>query len=172
VLVGAAGLLAELLLLEHWELGWQLTPLVLLGAALLTGAASWRRPGPGTLKAFRAVMWLCVLAGVVGAVQHYLGNAEFEQESDPTLTGLALFWTAVRGATPGAGTRRDGPARRGGPALRMASPRARRPERPLRRLSMIRRLALVLPRRRPRRLRPGPARRAGHRHRSAPTRAR
>lgn len=100
VLAGAAGLFAELLLLEHWEPGWQLTPLVLLGAALLTGAASWQRPGPAALRAFRAVMWLCVLAGVVGVVQHYLGNAEFERESDPTLTGLALFWTAARGATP------------------------------------------------------------------------
>jgi hypothetical protein len=100
VLVGAAGLAAELLLLEHWEPGWQLTPLILLVAALLAGAASWRRPGPATLKAFGAIMALCVLAGVVGVVQHYLGNAEFERESDPTLKGLTLFWTAVRGATP------------------------------------------------------------------------
>ncbi|MDF1501691.1 hypothetical protein [Roseisolibacter sp. H3M3-2] len=100
VLVGAAGLAAELLLLEHWEPGWQWVPLVLLGATVPLSLVCWRRPSSGALRAFRALMWLCVVAGGVGVLLHYLGNAEFERESDPTLGGLALFWTAARGATP------------------------------------------------------------------------
>ncbi len=100
VLVGAAGLLAELLLLEHWDDPWQWAPLGLLAAVLALGPALWRRPGAATLRLFRALMLLCVAAGAAGVVLHYLGNAEFETESDPALTGLALFWAAVRGATP------------------------------------------------------------------------
>jgi len=31
---------------------------------------------------------------------HYRGNVEFERERDPSLSGLALVWEALRGATP------------------------------------------------------------------------
>ena len=63
-------------------------------------SGTWIWSLTGVCFLFGAIMALCVLAGVVGVVQHYLGNAEFERESDPTLEGLTLFWTAVRGATP------------------------------------------------------------------------
>lgn len=100
VLVGAAGLLLELALLEHYESAWQWAPLVLLGLALVLGSAVGVRPTRRVLQLFRAVMALCVLAGAVGVLLHYKGNVEFEQERDATLRGLALVWEALRGATP------------------------------------------------------------------------
>ena len=40
------------------------------------------------------------MSGVVGLWLHYQGNTEFELEMYPSLEGLALFWEAIRGATP------------------------------------------------------------------------
>lgn len=100
VLLGTVGLGAELLLLEHWDSPWQWAPLALLAAALGATLAAWRRPAPATLRVLRAVMAVCVAAGVLGVWLHYDGNAEFERESDPTIGGLALVQAAVTGATP------------------------------------------------------------------------
>jgi hypothetical protein len=100
LVLGIAGLAAELLLLEHTESAQQWIPLVLLGAALLCAAAVAVRPAPRTLAPFRAVMAACVAAGVVGLVLHVRGNVEWELESDPSLGGAALLWKALHGATP------------------------------------------------------------------------
>jgi hypothetical protein len=100
VLFGAVGLGLELLLLEHYESLWQWTPLVVLAAAMATGIAAWRMPGARTLGAFRAVMAICLVAGLAGFILHMKGNLEFALERDPELTGLALIWKCLRGATP------------------------------------------------------------------------
>jgi len=100
VAVGAAGLEVELLLLEHFESPWQWAPLVLLGAVLAGTAALAARPGRGTIRAFQWLMVLCLAFGVLGVYLHYRGNVEFELEETPTRRGLALFWEAIRGATP------------------------------------------------------------------------
>ena len=100
VLFGMFGLSVELLLLEHFEDVWQWAPLLVLGAGLATGGAVAVRPTRATLRAFRGVMALAVGAGLLGLYLHYTGNAEFELESDPSLGGLRLFWSSVRGATP------------------------------------------------------------------------
>jgi hypothetical protein len=100
IVFGAVGLVAELLLLEHYESAWQFTPLVLLGAVPVAAVLVWRRPSPATVRFFQVLMWLCVAAGALGVFLHYDGNVEFELEREPLLGGLALFWEAVRGATP------------------------------------------------------------------------
>lgn len=90
----------ELLLLEHWEPGWQLVPLVLLGALAALAAAVLLRASPARVRGFRFVAALCIVAGVLGMWLHLDGNLEFEREMSPTLGGAALLWEAVRGATP------------------------------------------------------------------------
>ncbi|MDB4880271.1 MAG: hypothetical protein JWL60_1717 [Gemmatimonadetes bacterium] len=100
VALGAAGLLAELLLLEHYESAWQWAPLVLLAAVLATALAVWRRPTRPILAAFRAVMLACIVAGAAGFILHFKGNLEFALERDPALSGMALVWKVLRGATP------------------------------------------------------------------------
>lgn len=100
VLFGALGLLAELLLLGHYDSPWKLAPLAVLVAAIGTGAAAWRSPGARTIGAFRIVMLACVVVGAVGLALHYDGNLEFARERDPELSGLALLWKGLRGATP------------------------------------------------------------------------
>jgi hypothetical protein len=98
--VGVVGVIAELLLIEHYEEIWQLSPLLLLLAALLALGWYGLRRSPAALRAFRVVMLLFVASGFVGVLLHYKGNTEFELERDPAIGGLALFWESVRGATP------------------------------------------------------------------------
>ena len=100
VVIGAAGLEVELLLLEHYESAWQFTPLVLLGVVLVAAALVWRRPSSATVRFFQVAMLLCVAAGVVGVFLHYRGNVEFELERESSLSGAKLIWESLRGATP------------------------------------------------------------------------
>jgi cation transport ATPase len=100
VLIGAGGLLLELLLIEHFESLSQFVPLVLLVVVL--GLSGWLmvRQSRVAVRIFQAVMLLCVAAGVLGVYLHYAGNVEFELEREPLRHGLDLFWEAIRGATP------------------------------------------------------------------------
>ena len=100
VLLGAVGLVPELLLLKHYESALQLVPLGVLLLTLVTAALVWRRPDPRTLRAFRVITWLCVIAGVVGVGLHAKGNLEWALERDDTLHGWPLVWKILRGATP------------------------------------------------------------------------
>jgi hypothetical protein len=98
--VGILGLALELLFLEHWESVWQWVPFVVLGVGLLSAILVWRWPSPATLRFFAAMMALFVVAGAIGLVLHYQGNAEFELERHPEMRGLPLLWSSLRGATP------------------------------------------------------------------------
>jgi len=100
VFLGAAGLLVELGLLEHFDSVTQWIPLALLVVVLGATGAVYVRCGPGTVRFFQGVMALCVVTGVIGVYLHYRGNVEFELERDGSLHGLHLFWEAIRGATP------------------------------------------------------------------------
>ena len=100
VLFGTVGLLLELLLLEHYESTWQWIPLVLLITGLVAGAVLGARPSRRAVLVFRWIMAGFVAASLAGLVLHYRGNAEFELEMDSSTSGLALVWSALRGATP------------------------------------------------------------------------
>lgn len=100
VLLGAGGLLTELVLLEHYEDTWQWVPLILLTTAALLAATLFFRQGRTLIGIFRAVMAVCVLAGVAGLWLHLQGNYEWELEQGTELVGTALWWEVLRGATP------------------------------------------------------------------------
>jgi hypothetical protein len=100
LVLGMVGTAIELLLLEHTEDPWQWAPIALLGLALFV--LTWHGVGRGaaSLRAFRGVMGLFVLSGLLGVWLHYRGNVEFELEMYPDLAGLKLFKDAMMGATP------------------------------------------------------------------------
>ena len=93
-------MLAELILLEHYDSRWQWIPLILLGATLGAGLTVWRQPTRRTITVLRGIMMVCVVAGLAGFVLHFKGNLEFELEREAGLTGMALLWKVMRGATP------------------------------------------------------------------------
>jgi hypothetical protein len=100
LLIGILGTGVELLLLEHVEDVWQLVPIVLIVLSLVVLIRHTRRRSAATARAFRGVMALFVLSGMVGVWLHYQGNMEFELEMYPSMHGLELFREAMMGATP------------------------------------------------------------------------
>lgn len=97
---GVLGTLTELLLLEHYEEWWQLTPLTLLGLSIPAMAGCWLRPSPLTVRALRGLMVLFLVAAALGVYHHYSGNAEFELEMYPDRSGFELVSESLYGATP------------------------------------------------------------------------
>ena len=100
VLIGIVGLEVELALLRHAESATQWIPHVALMTGLLSTAAVYVRPGAPTLRVFQVVMLAFLVVGAWGVYLHLSGNVEFALERDPSLTGGALIWKALRGATP------------------------------------------------------------------------
>ena len=100
LLLGVIGIIAELLLMGHTEDLYQVIPVALGFAAILTSAAVVIRPGAGTIRLFQAVMALMILSGVIGAVLHFQVNIEFQLEMDPALSGIDLFRKAILAKTP------------------------------------------------------------------------
>ena len=100
ILLAIVGLQIELALLRHAESFTQWIPHVALMVGLLATVAVYLRPGPGTLKTLQVVMLIFLTAGALGVFLHLKGNVEFALERNPSLTGTALIWKALRGATP------------------------------------------------------------------------
>ncbi|MDH3733162.1 MAG: hypothetical protein OEU54_06485 [Gemmatimonadota bacterium] len=94
------GTSAELLLIGHTEEIMQLLPLILLGLGLVATGAVWLRPKRTVVQLFRLLSGLFIVAGVLGVILHYRGNAEFELEMRSSMAGLDLVWNSLTGATP------------------------------------------------------------------------
>jgi hypothetical protein len=99
-LVGSGGLFAELLLLNHVESATQFVPLVLTAVASLALAIAAVAPSNSAVWTSRAVMALMILSGALGMYLHVKANTEFQLDIDPTLSGAALFWKAIRAKAP------------------------------------------------------------------------
>ena len=100
LVLAMAGILVELLLIEHFEDIWQLVPLLLLGLGLLALAWHALAPTPTSIRVWGILMTLFIIAGLIGFYMHYAGNVEFELEQNPNATRWLLFREAMMGATP------------------------------------------------------------------------
>lgn len=100
IFVGATGMLVDLFLLEHFETVWQWIPVALLVPVIALVIVVAVRPARATMRSFQGAMAACIAVGLLGLFLHYRGNVEFELERDPSLSGFALFWETIRGATP------------------------------------------------------------------------
>jgi hypothetical protein len=100
VLLGITGLIAELLLQEHFESATQIIPLASLGAGLATTIVVARSSTHFTLRLFTFMMIVFVVAGALGLVLHFKGNMEWALERQPELSGMTLVWKSLTGATP------------------------------------------------------------------------
>ena len=100
LVLGLAGTMTELVLLEHYEQPLQLVPLVLIVAAVAAIAWQWRRNDAASLRALAIIMVLFVLAGCAGVVAHFHGSAEFQLELNPSMSTWELVEKIVRAKAP------------------------------------------------------------------------
>jgi hypothetical protein len=100
LVLGLIGLLAELVLLGHFEEPWQRVPVFLIVATLIILAWHGMERRAPSLRFLQAAMVLLVVAGAVGFLLHFDGNVEFELEMQPSLGGWQLIRAALEGATP------------------------------------------------------------------------
>ena len=98
--IGLSGMLTELVLLKHYEEGWQILPLFLIALSLVVVLAQSISGTRTTLRLMRIMMTLLIVAGVIGVVLHYLGNLEFQVDMDPTLSQWELFKKVIRAKAP------------------------------------------------------------------------
>jgi len=96
---GSVGTSAELMLMGHTEGVWQNVPLILMAIGCVVFALLANKRRMTLLRAFQLVLSLFVFSGVAGVLLHYKGNAEFELELNPDLSGISLFSESMRGAT-------------------------------------------------------------------------
>jgi hypothetical protein len=97
---GMAGLLAELMLIAHYEDVTQWIPIALLGAGLLVVAADFVLARSWTQLLIQLTMVLVIAAGVLGVYFHYRGSREFQLEMDSEMRGSTLVWHVLRAKSP------------------------------------------------------------------------
>ena len=100
LLLGVAGIIAELLLLGHDEDVYQWIPIALAIVTVLMSVLVIMRPAAGSIRLFQGVMVLMILSGAAGMYLHFQANMEFQLEMDPALSGLNLFRKAILAKTP------------------------------------------------------------------------
>ena len=100
LLLGIGGVSLELWLMAHTEDLYQLIPLWLAGAGIVSAMVVAARPSIGTVRLFQAVMALFLLSGIIGMVLHFQVNIEFQREMDAALSGLALYQKAILAKSP------------------------------------------------------------------------
>jgi hypothetical protein len=100
LILGLLGTATELILLKHTEDLRQWVPLALIVAAFISLGWQVMQSGPTSTRAVRWIMIGFLASGVAGIYLHYQGSAEFKLESNPSLSGWPLFWTAIVGKAP------------------------------------------------------------------------
>jgi hypothetical protein len=100
LLLGMTGLLAELLLIGHYEDRPQLIPLMLAGSGIAALLVQLVHPRGWTSSLVAIVMVLFIGAGLLGMFFHFRGSSEFQLEVDPTMSGTTLMWHVLRAKSP------------------------------------------------------------------------
>lgn len=91
------GMLADLLLIEHFESFWQFVPVIFLS---VTGIGYFLVK-TGTAKLlFRIWMYIGMVSGVIGIFMHVKNNWEFAIELRSNLKGWDLITEVATGAIP------------------------------------------------------------------------
>ena len=99
LVLGLAGTVTELVLLEHYEQPLQLVPLVLIVAAVAAIGWQWRRNDAASLRA-RNRHGAVRTGGLAGVVAHFHGSAEFQLELNPSMCTWELVEKIVRAKAP------------------------------------------------------------------------
>jgi hypothetical protein len=101
---GCVGLIADLVLLEHYAELTQLPPLVLCVLGIIAVIAHWIGNGAKSVRALQVVGLLMVLSGALGMYFHGEENLEHAtrdaEEYGEAASGSAFWMSVVKGDAP------------------------------------------------------------------------
>jgi hypothetical protein len=100
LVLGLAGTMTELVLLEHYEQVLQFVPLLLIVAAVAAIAWQLMRNDAASLRALEIIMVLFALAGFAGVAAHFRGSAEFQLDLNPSMSAWELVEKVMRAKAP------------------------------------------------------------------------
>jgi hypothetical protein len=100
LVLGLAGTMTELVLLEHYEQVLQFVPLLLIVAAVAAIAWQLMRNDAASLRALEIIMVLFALAGFAGVAAHFRGSAEFQLDLNPSMSMWELVEKVMRAKAP------------------------------------------------------------------------
>jgi hypothetical protein len=100
LVLGLAGTMTELVLLEHYEQVLQFVPLLLIVAAVAAIAWQLMRNDAASLRALEIIMVLFALAGFAGVAAHFRGSAEFQLDLNPSMSTWELVEKVMRAKAP------------------------------------------------------------------------
>jgi hypothetical protein len=100
LVLGLAGTMTELVLLEHYEQVLQFVPLLLIVAAVAAIAWQVMRNDAASLRALEIIMMLFALAGFAGVAAHFRGSAEFQLDLNPSMSAWELVEKVMRAKAP------------------------------------------------------------------------
>jgi len=100
LLLGMIGSGVELILLDHTEDWRQWIPLILIGLGLVASGWHGLQSTARSVRVLRAIFIGFIASGLAGIYFHYQGSAEFKLETNPSLSGWALFREAIRAKAP------------------------------------------------------------------------
>jgi len=98
--LGVAGVSTDLLLISHYEDGWQLAPLAALGLGMVSIGWHAVTGSAASLRLLRVTMVLFLAAGAAGIFLHYRGNLEFQLDINPAQSNWELFTKVIRAKAP------------------------------------------------------------------------
>lgn len=100
LLLGMTGITADLLLLNHIEDRTQMIPLAALALTLLALLAHAALRSAATVRLIQLLMLVLLICGGLGVYLHFQGNAEFQRDIQPSISGSELFWKTMRAKAP------------------------------------------------------------------------
>jgi hypothetical protein len=100
LVLGLAGTVTELILLEHYEQALQYVPLVLIALGVVVLVWNYAQADTASLRALQIVMGVFVLSGFVGMWAHFNGSMEYQLELNPDMSTWELLEKILHAKAP------------------------------------------------------------------------
>ena len=100
LVLGLAGTVTELILLEHYEQALQYVPLVLIALGVVVLVWNYAQADTASLRALQIVMGVFVLSGFVGMWAHFNGSMEYQLELNPDMSTWELWEKILHAKAP------------------------------------------------------------------------